>query len=89
MTRAAFLAIALLACGCADMPEIYQVPPAPLSPMHDATVQAGRDCGGPYVAWSRVTSRSLFPLRTEVSETMRCLRDGRVVGPYTYEADAP
>lgn len=82
-------AVALLASGCGAVPEVYQVSPEPLSPMHDATTQATRDCGGPYVAWSRVTNRSMFPLRTEVSETMRCLRDGRVVGPYTYLVDAP
>lgn len=89
MRALSILAAALLACGCTPLPEIYQAPPEPLSPMHGATVQATLDCGGPYVAWSRITNRSMFPLRAEVSETMRCLHDGRIVGPYTYLVDSP
>ena len=88
MRALAILSISLLAAGCGATPEIYQPPAAPTTwPMHEATSQATKDCGGAYVSWSRITSRSLFPYRVDVTEWMRCLTDGRIVGPYSYAGD--
>jgi len=82
------LALAMLLAGCGSLPaDIPQFGPDTYAPMRSATQAAARDCGGPFVSWSRVTSTSLFPYRIETSEWMRCLKDGRIVGPYTYSVD--
>jgi hypothetical protein len=83
------LPLAILLSGCVAAPsnDVPQFTGQAFAPMHGATRQAMADCGGPYVAWSSTTSRSLFPYRVETTERMRCLKDGRVVGPYTYRTD--
>lgn len=55
--------------------------------VHNAAAQAFADCGGPWQSWSRTTTTSRWPYRIETTETMRCLNDGRVVGPHTYRED--
>jgi hypothetical protein len=56
-------------------------------PRHAAIVAATEACRGPWVSWSEVIYHSTWPYRTEVSETMRCLKDGSFVGPYRYRVD--
>ncbi len=48
---------------------------------------ATETCRGPWVSWSEVIYHSAWPYRTEVSETMRCLKDGSFAGPYRYRVD--
>lgn len=83
------IALAVLLSGCAAAPsnDVPKFDGKDFAPMRSATQAAARDCGGPYVAWSRVTSHSPFPYQVETTERMRCLKDGRIVGPYTYNAD--
>lgn len=87
--RIPLIALAVLLSGCAAAPsnEVPRFADQDFAPMRSTTQAAARDCGGPYVSWSRVTTTSLFPYRNEVTEQMRCLKDGRIVGPYTYNAD--
>lgn len=82
------LAATLAACGSLPYAPIDQVTLAPIpSPSGIAARQATADCGGPWLGWASTTTFSKWPYRIETTETMRCLGDGRVVGPYSYRGD--
>jgi len=88
MTRALLLCCIVLT-GCTSGPRenyapVYSNPPGP---GHSANMRATADCHGPWVSWSSTIETSKFPYSFTVTQTMRCLKDGRVVGPYTYDAD--
>ena len=78
------LAVALTGCASAP-PDDAAFQAQPLPDAHTATQDAARDCGGPFLEWGSLTKTSKWPYRVEVAETFRCLNDGRVVGPYSYE----
>jgi hypothetical protein len=74
--------LALCACAAPD--------PSPqpfYSPRHAVTMQAYAECAGPFVPWSQIVDHTPWPYRTTVTETLRCMKDGRVIGPFTYRAD--
>jgi hypothetical protein len=79
-----FAATAALAFVASCAPAVSELPPIP-DAMQTVAQNATTACGGPWVEWSRQTITSTWPMDTKISMTMRCLRDGRVVGPYTVD----
>jgi len=77
----------LFVTGCAQEQFVAYPQPYSMPQVHAAAAQATADCGGDWQSWSRGTTYSRWPYRIETTETMRCLKDGRVVGPYTYRED--
>ena len=76
--------LALSACA-APAPD---ADPIVYSPSHAVTMQAYAECAGPFMPWSQVIEHTPWPYRTTVTETMRCMKDGRFVGPFVYRVDA-
>lgn len=89
-SRGAALAAFLALAGCGGLPtapiDMPRLDPIP-NPSGDAAHHASMDCGGPWLSWSSNTTFSKWPYRIETTETMRCLNDGRIVGPYSYRED--
>lgn len=82
------LLIAASLTGCAQPPDALNTVPAVYTyPGHAASLQAAIDCGGPYIEWNVEVDHTPWPYRTTRTETMRCLNDGRIVGPYSYRTD--
>jgi hypothetical protein len=87
VTRAHIIGACLMLIGCATQGDDFPALPPIADPQHGAVVAATAACGGPWREWSRTTLSSRWPFRVDVTETMRCLTDGRVVGPYSYRTD--
>lgn len=85
MKALALLAVFLTACAPVVAPTDPW--PNPPSPYHDATTSAYRDCAGPYVSWGLSSFRTEWPRTHVVSETMRCINTGNIVGPYRYSVE--
>lgn len=86
--RSTAIALCLMVAACAEQgraPVQIAMPAVPSS--DSAAAQATRDCAGPWKEWSRTTATSEWPYRIQITETMRYLKDGRVVGPFTYRGD--
>lgn len=77
----------MLVTGCTHDQFVTYPQPYVMPQVHAAAAQATADCGGPWQSWSSEILTSRWPYSIERKETMRCMKDGRVVGPYTYRED--
>lgn len=83
MTRS-IIFVALVASSCARQPPSDPWPDNTPRQLTAVLATAARDCAGRAIIVNELEQNSSYPFVTVRTLTMRCERDGRYVGPYTY-----